>query len=186
MSAALQLPLVWASNHASLPPRPALLASAVHHIQRLAPPAPELPLELQPTPAVEQVQENDQREPIVTWAFYRKHTEQLLRRYLYASMQIGRAPNLLGDSVGRGWVSSRRIRTFEDALIFVLDIERCLKRLTPLDAQIISRVILQEYTQVEAAPLLGISVRTVCNRLPQALDHLTEHLIEANLLVISD
>src|SRR5258707_13306637 len=65
-------------------------------------------------------------EPDASLAFYRKHTESMLRRYLYASMQVGRAPSLLADSVGRGWVSSRPVRTFEDAVIFVLDVESCL------------------------------------------------------------
>jgi DNA-directed RNA polymerase specialized sigma24 family protein len=182
LSAALQLPLHWAGNtgsiNGSLALQPQLLASAVHHIRRQAPPAPEP--DLQPTPAQEAQQ------PIVTWAFYRRHTEKLLRRYLYASMQIGRTPNLLAESVGRGWVSSRKVRTFEDALIFVLDVERCLKRLSPCDSQIVSRVILQEYTQVEAAPLLGMSIRTLSTKLPKALDRLTEYLVAANLLVISD
>ncbi|MFP5206905.1 MAG: hypothetical protein ACLGSH_16255, partial [Acidobacteriota bacterium] len=45
--------------------------------------------------------------PAVSLAFYRKHTENLLRRYLYASMQVGRAPSILADPVGRGWASSR-------------------------------------------------------------------------------
>lgn len=75
----------------------------------------------------------DEPEPSISLAFYRKHTESMLRRYLYASMQVGRAPSILSDPVGRGWASSRPIRTFEDAVIFVLDVERCLDRLSPLD-----------------------------------------------------
>ena len=116
--------------------------------------------------------------------FYRKHTENLLRRYLYASMQVGRAPSILGDSVGRGWVSSRPIRTFEDAVIFVLDVERCLEKLGALERQLLSRIVLQEYTQVEAAPLLGMSVRAISYKFPLALDHLTEKLLEGGLLIL--
>lgn len=123
-------------------------------------------------------------EPPVSLAFYRKHTESILRRYLYASMQVGRAPSILSDPVGRGWASSRPIRTFEDAVIFVLDVERCLDRLTVLDRQILSRVVLQEYTQVETAGLLGMSTRTMSYKFPQALDRLTEHLLETGLLVV--
>jgi hypothetical protein len=123
---------------------------------------------------------------VVTWAFYRKHTENLLQRYLHASLQVGRSPNLLGDSVGRGWVSSRRVRTFEDALIFVLDVERCLNRLPVLDRQIVSRIVLQEYTHPEAAALLGVSLRTVSTKLPKAIDRLTEDLVKSNLLVLPD
>jgi len=122
--------------------------------------------------------------PDVSLAFYRKHTESLLRRYLYASMQVGRAPSILGDPIGRGWVSSRPIRTFEDAVIFVLDVEKCLDRLGALDRQMLSRIVLQEYTQSEAAALLGMSVRAVSYKFPQALDRLTERLLASGLLVL--
>ncbi len=85
----------------------------------------------------------------------------MLRRYLYASMQVGRAPSIFGDPVSRGWASSRPVRTFEDAVIFVLDMEKCLDQLGSLDRQLLSRIVLQEYTQAEAAMLLGMSVRAV-------------------------
>jgi predicted DNA-binding protein (UPF0251 family) len=124
--------------------------------------------------------------PVVSVAFYRKHAENMLRRYLYASMQVGRSPAILGESVGRGWCSSRPIRTFEDAVIFVLDMESCLDRLEELDRQTLYRVELQEYTQAEAATLLGMSVRTICTKLPQAVDRLTERLLETGLLVLPD
>jgi len=122
--------------------------------------------------------------PAISLGFYRRHTEKLLRRYLYASMQIGRAPSLLGDPVSRGWASSRPIRTFEDAVIFVLDVEGCLNRLNSLDRKMLSRIVLQEYTQTETASLLGMSVRTVSYKFPQAVDRLTEQLLETGLLVI--
>ena len=127
-----------------------------------------------------------EREPLApaNLAFYRKHTESMLRRYLYASMQVGRAPSILGDSVGRGWASSRPIRTFEDAVIFVLDLERCLEKLSSLDRQMLSRVVLQEYTQAEAATLLGMSPRAMSYKFPQALDRLTEKLLAAGLLIL--
>lgn len=123
-------------------------------------------------------------DPPISLAFYRKHTERILRRYLYASMQVGRAPSILGDPVARGWASSRRIRTFEDAVIFVLDVEKCLDRLGPLDRALLSRIVLQEYTQGEAAALLGVSARTVSHKFPLALDRLTEKLLELGVLVL--
>jgi hypothetical protein len=122
--------------------------------------------------------------PVVSLGFYRKHTEKMLRRYLYASMQVGRSPAILGDPVARGWCSSRPIRTFEDAVIFVLDVETCLNQLGSLDRQMLSRIVLQEYTQAEAAMLLGMSVRTISYRFPQALDRLTEKLLATGLLVL--
>ncbi|HEV2484464.1 MAG TPA: sigma factor-like helix-turn-helix DNA-binding protein [Terracidiphilus sp.] len=123
-------------------------------------------------------------EPVVSLAFYRRHTESMLRRYLYASMQVGRAPSILGDPVSRGWASSRPIRTFEDAVIFVLDLEKCLEQLGSLDRQLLSRIVLQEYTQAEAGTLLGMSVRAVSYKFPQALDRLTEKLLASGLLVL--
>jgi len=124
--------------------------------------------------------------PPVSLAFYRKHTERILRRYLYASMQVGRAPSILADPVGRGWASSRPIRTFEDAVIFVLDVERCLDRLDRLDRQMLSRIVLQEYTQAETAVLLGMSTRTISYKFPQAIDRLTTHLLDSGLLVLPE
>jgi len=117
-------------------------------------------------------------------AFYRKHTENMLRRYLYASMLVGRTPEMLSDAVGRGWISSRRVRTFEDAVIFVLDVEACLNKLNALDRKLLSRIVLQDYTQAETADMLGMGVRTVAYKFPQALDRLTRLLLGARLLEI--
>jgi len=170
MSAALQLPVVWGVG------------------------APERPLQLnrgrseQAPAAVRTAKPETKRalaaEPVVSLGFYRKHTESLLRRYLYASMQVGRAPNILGDPIARGWCSSRPIRTFEDAVIFVLDVERCLDQLGSLDRMMLSRIVLQEYTQAEAASLLGMAARTISYKFPMALDRLTEKLLESGLLVL--
>jgi hypothetical protein len=123
-------------------------------------------------------------ERFVSLGFYRKHTEKMLRRYLYASMQVGRAPSMLSDPICRGWCSSRPVRTFEDAVIFVLDMESCIQKLGSLDRAMLTRVVLQEYTQTEAASLLGMSVRAMSYKFPQALDRLTESLLNAGLLVL--
>jgi RNA polymerase sigma factor (sigma-70 family) len=122
--------------------------------------------------------------PEPSLAFYRKHTEKMLRRYLYASMLVGRAPGALGDSVGRGWVSSRPVRSFEDAVIFVLDVEKCLDKLNALDRQMLVRIVLQDYTYSETADMLGIAARTVSYRFPRALDRLTQLLLDTRLMAI--
>ena len=108
----------------------------------------------------------------------------MLRRYLYASMLVGRAPAILGESVGRGWVSSRKVKTFEDAVIFVLDVERCLDKLGVVDRALLSRIGLQEYTHVETASMLGVSARAVSYKYPMALDRLTEILLASGLLIL--
>jgi hypothetical protein len=185
---------------------PSLLATAVHHIQRRLPVVVAEPLEgvevhLGPELVVAESElddgENDGEddegiagdaistdEVISSWAFYRKHTENLLRRYLYASMQVGRSPDILGECVGRGWVSSRKVRTFEDALIFVLDVERCLGRLEKIEQQMITRRVLQEYSYPETARLLRVSLSTVYQKFPLALDRLTEELVGSDLLSV--
>jgi hypothetical protein len=161
MSTALLLPAIWGSSGARADWQLELEASAGR-------------------------QQKPETSPPISLAFYRKHTESILRRYLYASMQVGRAPSILADPVGRGWASSRPVRTFEDAVIFVLDVERCLDRLDPLDRRMLSRIVLQEYTQAETAVLLGMSVRTISYKFPQAIDRLTAHLLDTGLLVLPD
>ncbi len=76
------------------------------------------------------------------------------------------------------------IRTFEDALIFVHDMGRCIESLPSLDRDMLTRIVLQEYTQLEAATLLGMSVRALSYKFPAATDRLTQKLIEAELLLL--
>jgi hypothetical protein len=118
--------------------------------------------------------------------YLRAHTHGMLRRYLYASMQPCRIACTLSSPIGRGWVSSRPIRTFEDAILFVFDMEKCIKSLPSLDRDILNRIVIQEYTQPEAACLLGMSVRTISYKLPAALDRLTAKLIEAEILILPE
>jgi DNA-directed RNA polymerase specialized sigma24 family protein len=92
----------------------------------------------------------------------------------------------LADPIGRGWVSSQPIRTFEDAVIFVHDMERCLRRLNSLDRDILNRVVIQEDTHAEAASLLGMSVRIISYKLPIALDRFTTLLLNAGLLILPE
>ena len=48
----------------------------------------------------------------------------------------------------------------------------------------LSRIVLQEYTQTEAADLIGMGVRTISYKFPQALDRLTQLLLDTGLLVL--
>ena len=121
-------------------------------------------------------------EPRVELAFYRKYTEGMLRRYLRLSMQSGRVPSLLGRELFRGNVTSYRVHGFEDAVIFCFDVEKRLGRLQVMDQQLIKRIALQEYTQGEAAGMLGLSLRNCIRQYGQALDQLTELFLEARML----
>jgi hypothetical protein len=168
MSAALQLPMLWGASN---PLNTWVVIEKGEARKGIAQGQPEAELPV--------------ANPRVGLAFYRRHTESLLRRYLSTSMQVGRTPTILGDSVRRGWVSSRPVRTFEDAVIFVLDVETCLDRMGALERALLSRIVLQEYTQTEAAILMGMSIRAVNYSFMLALDRLTEMLLESKLLVIS-
>ena len=117
-------------------------------------------------------------------AFYRKYTEGMLRRYMYRSMEIGKVPSLLGDFSFRGKSSNRKGYTFEDSVIFVHDVERCLERLNRLERELVGRIALQEYTLVETAALTGMSVRTVVRRYSEALDRLTQVFLRLELLQV--
>ena len=168
MSAALQLPYLWATANISRRWRTG------HSVDPFSGSVVE----------VDPAGQDTESATGVSLAFYRKHTEKTLRRYLYASMLVGRAPAILGEPIGRGWVSSRKVKTFEDAVIFVLDIENCLKKLGQIDQAILSRVVLQEYTQEETAAMLGVSARTISSKYKKALDSLTELLLHAGLLIL--
>ena len=73
--------------------------------------------------------------------------------------------------------------SFEDAVIFVHDVEHCLEQLDEFSQKLIAKVVLQEYTQEEAARSLNCWRRTVGRRLPDALDQLSELFLTGGLLV---
>lgn len=162
MSAALMLPVVWsgrADAHTAGTPAEAPKKGAARWGEETEDPGVEL-------------------------AFYRKHTEHLLRRYMHLSMQMGRSPSLLGNWAFRGRVSSYRMKSFEDAVIFVFDVEKCLKVLEPFHQELIARIALQEYTQGEAAALMGWSIRSVVRKYGEALDRLTAVFLSVDLLSV--
>jgi hypothetical protein len=113
---------------------------------------------------------------------YRDRTRVLLRRYFQMSIELGRLPSLVGREFFRSRVTSYCMHTFEDAVIFVHDTERCLERLDRFSQQLIARIVFQDYTLEETAALVGCGRRTVVRRYPRALDRLSELLLEAELL----
>jgi DNA-directed RNA polymerase specialized sigma24 family protein len=115
----------------------------------------------------------------------RPYTHTLLRRYVYARYQAARVFSCLNSRLD-GRASSRPIRTFEDALVFVIDMDRCLAALPSLDREILRRTLMQNYTQDEMATLLGMSPRTVSYKFSLALDRLTQRCIESQLLIVPD
>lgn len=115
-------------------------------------------------------------------AFYRKYTEALLRRYTQMSMEIARVPSLLGRELFRGKVTNYVVHGFDDVVIFVHDVEQCLKRLDSDAWQIIERIGLQEYTLEETAAMMGLPLWTVNRRYGDALDVVTGIFLERKML----
>ena len=109
---------------------------------------------------------------------YRGRTVALLRRYLRMSVEVGRLPSLLGREFFRSKVSCTRVSTFEDAVIFVHDMDRCLEQLDEFEQQLVAVVVLQDYTQEEAAERLRCQRKTVRGRFCGALDKLSELLLQ--------
>jgi hypothetical protein len=115
-------------------------------------------------------------------AFYRRYTEAMLRRYLRLSLAAGRVPSLLGRELFRGHVTSYRVRSFEDVVIFCFDMEKLLGKLRQVDQQMIKRIALQQYSQGETASMLGMSLRHCLRGYCMAIDRLTAMLLEAEML----
>ena len=115
-------------------------------------------------------------------SFYRSYTEAMLRRYGVLSMESGRVPSLLGREMFRGKVTNYRVHGFDDVVIFVLDVERCIKELDPDQQRMILRVGVQEYTFPEAARMFGLTMRSVQRRYFEALDELTSIFLRKRLL----
>lgn len=114
---------------------------------------------------------------------YRDRTTALLRRYCRFAIEVGRLPSLLGREFFRTRVTAYGTTTFEDAVIFVHDVERCLEKVDDVERELIVRIVLQDYTQEEAAQLMGCGYRTVARRFPDALDRVSEIFLERQLLV---
>ena len=115
-------------------------------------------------------------------AFYRKYTEGMLRRYVRLSMEAGRAPSLLGREMFRGRVTNYEVHSFEDVVIFVHDVGKCLAMLDSGQQHLVRRIALQEYTLLETAAMTGLIVKTVARRYTRAIDRLTELFLERDLL----
>lgn len=113
---------------------------------------------------------------------YRRRTTALLRAYLHYSVEVGRLPSILGRELFRGRATAYRMSSFEDAVIFVHDVESALERLSVFHQQVIALVVLQDCTQEEASEILCCARRTVVREFPEALDFLSGAFLEGGLL----
>lgn len=116
---------------------------------------------------------------------YRSSCVAMLRRYFQMSVELGRLPALLGREFFRSRSDTIRESWFEDAVIYVHDIERCLESLHEFDQQVIARVVLQEYTHEDAARILHCNERTLRRRLAVGLDVLAQLFLERKLMILA-
>jgi hypothetical protein len=117
-----------------------------------------------------------------TLPLYRDRTAALLRRYMQISIEVGRMPSLLGREFFRTRVTSYRAHSFVDAVIFVLDIEHSLERITAVAKTLIGMLVLQEYSQEETAVILNRCRRTINHDYGEALDEVAEIFLQRGIL----
>jgi DNA-directed RNA polymerase specialized sigma24 family protein len=113
---------------------------------------------------------------------YRRRAEAILRKFFRMSVEVGRLPSILGSEFFRTHVTSYSVSSFEDAVIFVHDVERCVAKLDHLSQTLIARVILQGFSHEEAARVLNCPRRTLSRKLPEAVDRLSEIFLAAGIL----
>jgi hypothetical protein len=113
---------------------------------------------------------------------YRGRTVGLLRKYLRCALEAGRLPSVLGSEFFRTRVTSYKVGSFEDRVIFVHDMETCVERLDEFSQQLIARSVLQEHDRWATARLLHCNEKTVRRLLPVALDLLSEILLEVGVM----
>lgn len=104
---------------------------------------------------------------------YRDRTVAILKRYARMSIEVGRLPSVLGRELFRGHVTGYQVGTFEDVVIFVHDVERCVAKLDAFSQQVVGKCIVLDYSQVEVARMMHVGLRTIQRELPDALDQLT-------------
>src|SRR5262249_5614794 len=78
--------------------------------------------------------------------------------------------------------TSYRAHTFEDAVVFVLDVERSLELLDDWDKNLIVMTVLRDHTQEETARLLGCSQRSIERRYGDAVDRVSHIFLERDIL----
>lgn len=115
-------------------------------------------------------------------SIYRNTTIAVLRKYFRMSLELGHLPSLLGREFFRSHVTSYSTHTFEDAVIFTHDVERCLESLPKKLQTILARMVWQEYTFEETAALMDVSIRSVIRWHGEALDRLAEVFVRHGLL----
>lgn len=114
--------------------------------------------------------------------FERARTMALLHRFFRTALQLGRMPSLLGREIFRTRVRALPPRAFEDSVVFVCDVERCLRALDPLAQRLVAFCVLEDHSEWEAARRFQRSQSDVSRRLGETLDLLHETFCRLGLL----
>ena len=115
-------------------------------------------------------------------ALYRGRTVGLLKKYFRMSVELGHLPSVMGREFFRTHVTSYGTHSFEDAVIFVHDVDRCLEKIHRRHQTIIVRLFFQQYTNDETAVLMDCGRTTFQRWRIDALNALTEVFLERKLL----
>jgi len=115
-------------------------------------------------------------------AVERMRTMALLQRFFRTALLVGRMPSLLGREIFRPHVRTVPAHAFEDSVVFVCDVERCLRALEPFDQRLIAFCVLEDRSEWEAARQFHCSQSEVSRHLGEALDVLHETFCRIGLL----
>ena len=104
--------------------------------------------------------------------FERTRTMALLHRFLRTAISVGRMPSLFGREIFRTTSQAGPQRAFEDSVLFVCDIEKCLRMLNPLEQRLIAYCVLENRSEWEASRAFHASQGFISRHLAHALDFL--------------
>ena len=112
----------------------------------------------------------------------RMGTMALLHRFFRTALLVGRMPSLLGREVFRPHVRTVPAHAFEDSVVFVCDVERCLRALAPFDQRLVAFCVFEDRSEWEAARQFHRSQSEISRRLGETLDFLHETFCRIGLL----
>lgn len=115
-------------------------------------------------------------------SYERMRTIALLHRFFRTALLMGRMPSLLGREVFRARTTHQPAQAFENSLVFVCDVERCLASLEQADQRLIAMCVFEDWSEWEAARRCGQPQADVSRRLAYALDLLHDVFCRLGLL----
>lgn len=113
---------------------------------------------------------------------YREYTEAMLGRYMRLSLESGRVSSVIGKDLFPGYVTSCKVSNFDDVVIFVHDVERCLLKLETEEQRVIARIALQRHSRRDTARMMHLSLRSVQRRYDEAIDRLSSIFLGVKML----